>query len=335
VDDKWRFDFTVPEPPTGKRVTASEAEVLLQSRLREKREEFENAIWQLARFYSSTRQRDEAARYITFLMWLTDDLERQAAYWLALGQSMERVDDFEEAVSNYRRALSMEPTDADTWYFINNNLGYSLIQLGAYDEAEPFCRSAIQIAPQRHNAYKNLGLALQGQGKFSDAAKSFMRAVQANASDPRALNHLEALVEQHPDLTSLDSELAAFLDRSREAVACATRLVTEAINRQHEGSSELTHIEKMLIGVHRTVFLEGRSQFSTDCIRRALGLSVEEWRSGYAAIFQAMREDDSGGAPQLSTKYRGVFRQVRRNVYTLTPYGHQLVVQIHRPNQSV
>ena len=58
-------------------------------------------------------------------------------------------------------------------------------------EAEPRCRAAIRIDPQRYNAHKNLGLSLEGLGRYAEAAQAFVEAVRAEASDPRALKHLE------------------------------------------------------------------------------------------------------------------------------------------------
>jgi tetratricopeptide (TPR) repeat protein len=329
MDDDLPFGFSFPDLPKGKRVTPDEAEVLLQSRMREKRTEFENAVWQVARFYSLNNQQESAAKYISFLMGLTDDPERQAAHWLALGQIMEHVNNFQEAVKYYKRAFGMEPTQSDTWYFINNNLGYSLIQLNEYDEAEPYCRAAIELAPRKPNAYKNLGLALQGQARFAEAAKAYVLAVRANSADPRALHLLEALLEKRPQVTSEVPGISLLLQKSRDAVALATRVTEGAIKAQQDGSQDLTHAEKILVAANRIVFIEGRPEFSRDDIRRALGLSTEEWMSAYTSIFQAMRVDQPGGAPSIDKKYRAVFRQVRHGVHTLTAHGYRVVQKIH------
>jgi len=330
MDEKWSFGMSLPDLPKGRKVTSDEAEVLLQSRMREKRSEFEEAVWQLARFYSSHKQQEVAAKYIGFLMSLTDDPERQASYWLALGQTMEQVGNFEEAASYYRHAFSMEPSESETWYFINNNLGYSLIQLGQFQEAEPYCRAAIRIAPRKQNAYKNLGLTLQGQGKFLEAAEELIRAVRANSTDPRALHYLEALIQQHSELLEEDPEIAELVVKSRDAVSFASRLIDSAVKKQQDASPDLTHAEKILVAVNRLVFLQGITEFSRDDIRRALGLNMEDWMSGYTSIFQAMREDEPGGAPPIDKKYRGVFRQVKHGVHALTPYGNTLVQGIHK-----
>jgi Flp pilus assembly protein TadD len=154
-----------------------------------------------------------------------DDLEKRAEIILALGQSAEVMRDYGLAVNFYRHALAHEPTDKTIWFFIHNNLGYSLMQLADFAEAEKFCRAATQIDPGRPNGHKNLGLAFQGQGRSREAAACFVAATQANAADARALGHLEALLAAHPELAA---EFGAQLECCRQAVAVAREANAQA-----------------------------------------------------------------------------------------------------------
>ncbi len=132
---------------------------------------------------------------------------------LSSGQKMEQIRDFDSAVTCYSLAFGLEPQANDVWYFIHNNLGYSLNQLGKRDEAEVYCRQAIQINPERHNAFKNLGAALEGQGQYVEAAHHFAQAVVLQPEDTRAFEHLETLMEAHPGLPeSLANVKAELLD---------------------------------------------------------------------------------------------------------------------------
>jgi Flp pilus assembly protein TadD len=100
-------------------------------------------------------------------------------------------------------------------YFAYNNLGYCLIQLGHFAEAEALCRQAIRRDPHRQNAHKNLGLALVGQGRYPDAAWSLLAAVHAEPRDPRAVRHLEALRRDHGAALAADAALTAALAACR------------------------------------------------------------------------------------------------------------------------
>lgn len=157
-------------------------------------------MWRLAQTLKCLGMKELAEQKFRMLLELVSCLEGKAQIVLALGQMAEQAGDYFLAVSFYREALSMEPATSWTWYFIQNNLGYSLNQLGRYDEAEIYCRRAISTIPELPNAHKNLGLALIGLKRFSDAAISFVTATHAEPLDHRATGHLEELLDSHPEL---------------------------------------------------------------------------------------------------------------------------------------
>jgi len=130
----------------------------------------------------------------------TDNSEEVARVSLAEGCHCERRDDWEGAVLSYQRALEADPKDPLVRYFANNNLGYSLLQLGRFDEAEEYCETAIAINPSQYNAHKNLGLALEGQGRWLDAALCLAEAVRLCPQNTRAWLHLNHLLNAKPDL---------------------------------------------------------------------------------------------------------------------------------------
>lgn len=120
---------------------------------------------------------------------------------LCAGCNAEKVGNFNLAAREYQRGLGFSTEDFETAYFLNNNLGYSLIQLGEFVEAEIYCREAISIDPHKYNSHKNLGLALQGQGRFVEAALSLQLA-SVMSSNPRAQKHLDELLAEHPEVES-------------------------------------------------------------------------------------------------------------------------------------
>jgi hypothetical protein len=63
--------------------------------------------------------------------------------------------------------------------------------------------------------YKNLGLALAGQGRYPDAAWSLLAAVHAEPRDPRAVRHLDALRRDHGAALAADAALTAALTACR------------------------------------------------------------------------------------------------------------------------
>lgn len=201
MSHETQFNFTVQELPDGEALTAEEVEQRLRKDLDDAGGMSIEALWSLACLYSDTGRIDEAATCIEQVIGLSgEDLEKRGSCMLALGQLEERRGDYTAAATSYRRALALEPCSPRTWYFIHNNLGFSLNQLGQHDSAIPYLEKAVDIDPGRPNAYKNLGLAYEALGEPAEAAEWFIAATQANASDSRALDHLLALLEANPAL---------------------------------------------------------------------------------------------------------------------------------------
>lgn len=215
------FRYTVQPRPEGEALTFEELEQRFLRQLEANGGNCTQSIVNLAKVCAETGRHEEALRYLKQLIALSNDPEEHAAYHLALGANMERVGDFPGAVKFYRNALGMEPCNRQTWYFIHNNLGYSLNQLGQHDEAIPYLRHAIKIDPDYSNAHKNLGLAMEAKGQFAEAASFYVSATQANAADPRSLAHLENLMLSHPEVMLELPDLTDQLEACREAVKIA------------------------------------------------------------------------------------------------------------------
>jgi Flp pilus assembly protein TadD len=214
MDKGFEFHFTTSAAPEGELVSAEEAEARLLQRLEDRGGACSETLWDLARLYSITGRQQIALRYTQRLISGTDDREKLAAGYLAQGQLMEQMSDWRGAIVVYQRAFALQPTNPATSYLVHNNLGFCLNQIGCYHEGETYCRTAISIEPRRANAFKNLGLSLLGQHRFAEAAQSFIDAVKANASDPRAARHLEDLVAKYR--AEVEAEIPDIDDKMRE-----------------------------------------------------------------------------------------------------------------------
>lgn len=225
MQEGMQFRFEIPRQPPGPVIELSlqEAEKILLKKL-ETKESQSDALWEMARFYQSTRQFDKSLDCLRKILPQMPDAEQRAGCVLAFGQLMESIGDFKAAVVYYKEALTLEPAQTSTWYFVNNNLGYSLNQLREFTEGEKYCRKAIEIDPSRPNAFKNLGLALYGQGHYHGAANCFVTATQVNAADSRSLGHLEVLIKEHPEL---GFEFQDKIESCRAAVEAASKKAEE------------------------------------------------------------------------------------------------------------
>jgi tetratricopeptide (TPR) repeat protein len=234
--DEWSFWMKALLKYEGRPFTLEEVEKYFLEELEKSGYESESALWNLAILYSKTNRQQIAIGYIERLMDKTDDPEDKGLYFLKMGQFMEQIGDYDSAITFYRQAFSLEPTNSELWYYINNNLGYCLNHFGKHQEAERYCRTAIKVDPQRHNAYKNLGISLEGQGQYSEAVEWYVMAIRANAEDPRALLHLENLLVKHGQVLFEIPDMNEKLQECREKVKRAKEIINW-LDRKSGGKS--------------------------------------------------------------------------------------------------
>jgi tetratricopeptide (TPR) repeat protein len=215
--------------PDGRVIAVDDAEAFFAylAETEKNPEELKRLLWGLARECDESAKYEGAVAYLEKILTLEEHPGTRARCFLTMGQLFEKKRDFTAAVAAYSRAFTLPARENDTWYLLNNNLGYSLNQMGRQVEAEAFCRAAIAIDPDRHNAHKNLGLSLQGQGRYLEAAHCLLRAAQARPEDFRALDHLEDLLAQHDEIGRDHPEILEAAQECREAArkARAERLM--------------------------------------------------------------------------------------------------------------
>jgi tetratricopeptide (TPR) repeat protein len=220
-DENFYFRFRRASLPKGEAITLEEAEESFLAQLEERGGTCKDTLWQLVRVYSLMKRPDDALNYLFKMIQLSDDKEENASFFLTLGQMMEQKGDYAAAIDYYRGAFCLKPSNNEVWYLVNNNLGFCLNELGRHDEAEGYLRAAVRIDPTRANAFKNLGLCFMERGDYIRAAENFIAAVKANASDPRALRHLEEILSDHPELFKKIADLPRILMQCRKAVKIA------------------------------------------------------------------------------------------------------------------
>ncbi|MDZ7752651.1 MAG: tetratricopeptide repeat protein [Gammaproteobacteria bacterium] len=171
--------------------------------------------------YSRAGHHAEARQLVRELLRTPANPADEARYLLNLGQLQEQTEDFQDARDSYLRGLTLDAGEAGVRYLLNNNLGYTLNQLGEYEAAQAYCIKAIEIDPARHNAWKNLGASFEGQGRPAAAAGMYLKAAELHPRDPRALCHLVELVAQHPEVPAEVADFDQRLDHCRRRAEAA------------------------------------------------------------------------------------------------------------------
>jgi len=90
------------------------------------------------------------------------------------------------AVQTYLRAITLEPRDFET----NLNLSACYFQLGKYDLAEQYCKTAIEIKPDDPHAHSNLGIIYDSQNRLYDAIREYKTSLEFDTNQPKLLVNL-------------------------------------------------------------------------------------------------------------------------------------------------
>ena len=91
----------------------------------------------------------------------------------------------------------------------------------------------------------------------------------------------------------------------------------------------MTHAEEIMRVAATLIKKKGEDIFSRKEIRDKIGISHDKWMSGYVSIFQGMRIDHPGGAPNIGKRFKNAFRRVEFGRYILTDYGKKLLKEFN------
>lgn len=92
---------------------------------------------------------------------------------------------YDKAVLDLRKAIEMEPENADHW----NNLGLYLSEAGRIPESINALDTALKLKPGSDKAYYNKGNAYAKAGDFYKAMENYKKAIEFNPSSSDALNN--------------------------------------------------------------------------------------------------------------------------------------------------
>nr|MBW4681124.1 tetratricopeptide repeat protein [Microcoleus vaginatus WJT46-NPBG5] len=81
---------------------------------------------------------------------------------------------YEEAIASYDKAVEIKPDKHEAW----NNRGNALDDLGRYEEAIASYDKAVEIKPDLHEAWNNRGNALFNLGRYEEVIASYDKAVE-------------------------------------------------------------------------------------------------------------------------------------------------------------
>jgi tetratricopeptide (TPR) repeat protein len=149
--------------------------------------------------------------------------------YMAQGSALLRNGAYTEAITSFRKVLSMEPRNFEAQF----NLAFAFLQSERYDKAIAEYNKAISLEPRNANCWANIGFAYQKAGKMNKAADAIGHAVELNPNNVEARMNLAAMYE---DANARDKAIAQYeavirIDGKRgEAYSGVARCLTDKGN---------------------------------------------------------------------------------------------------------
>jgi tetratricopeptide (TPR) repeat protein len=117
--------------------------------------------------------------------------------WLNRALILQRRGETDDAEAAYRKALDLNPDDAETW----NSLGYFYAQTGQkLDEAHLMILRALELKPDAPHILDSLGWVLYCQGRFDEALPHLERAARELSDEPSSAEIYDHLGDAYSKL---------------------------------------------------------------------------------------------------------------------------------------
>jgi tetratricopeptide (TPR) repeat protein len=111
--------------------------------------------------------------------------DNKATLWFEIGNIYIINQEYEDAIAAYDHALEIKPDKDQAW----NNKGVALGNLGRYEEAIAAYDHALQIKPDKDEAWNNKGNVLGNLGRHEEAITAYDQALQIKPDKDEAWNN--------------------------------------------------------------------------------------------------------------------------------------------------
>ena len=226
------------------------------------------------------RYADAIAHYSTYLAGIAKssdasskqtvvrlDVEIATAH-VNLGNALQRLGQFKEAVANYKQSLRLDANNVEA----HNNLGYAVEALGHPQEAIAHYQDALRIKPDYAEAHNNCGAALFALGRFKEAATHYQAALRIRPDYTYAHNNLAWLLATCPDAAIRDGGQA--LAHAKRVVELAGDDNAGLLDSLSAAYAELGDFEEAVRWQRKAV------QIASDEIKDDLAARLELYKQG-------------------------------------------------------
>jgi tetratricopeptide (TPR) repeat protein len=149
--------------------------------------------FQLAQIYTDLKKWKEASDTLDLAEKQSSKKDDQTMVLFDRAMMADRAKRYEEAESDFRKVLAIDPDNALTL----NNFGFMLADRGVkLDEALTMIRKAVQLEPTNYAYLDSLGWTYFRLGQYSQAEDNLQRAISRGANDPTVHDHLGDVYEK-------------------------------------------------------------------------------------------------------------------------------------------
>jgi Flp pilus assembly protein TadD len=186
-----------------------------------------------------------------------------------LGVMLMRMDDLQEAIDVFHRALAQDPNYADA----HNNLANALIKNRQLNDAIASLQRAVELRPDYFQAYSNLGYALSMERRFPEAILACRKSLALRPDNPRAHTNLAVALEG-------DGQLDAAIAASQKALEIQPNL-PEVYLTLSKALSEKGQVHEAIAATRKAISLRpdfASAHFNLSTLLLSLGDFREGWR---------------------------------------------------------
>lgn len=153
-----------------------------------------NDLFNLANDHFEKNELEEAIATLQKILFLSNDAHLRADVYNNMGYYYLRMKDYQQGMSNFRKALTLGPE----YGYANDNLGYALIMTGELEEGRSYLERAMQTANNdAAYTFRNFALYHQRKKEFDLAEEFFQKAFdQQTPVDLLEYHYAEFLLEQ-------------------------------------------------------------------------------------------------------------------------------------------
>ncbi len=130
------------------------------------------------------------------------------------GNALFNLGRFDDAIASYNKALEIKPDKDEAWY----KRGNALFNLGRFDDAIASYNKALEIKPDKDEAWNNRGNVLFNLGRFDDAIASYNKAISLNPKNSYSwFNRIEVIFKLNnwdEGFKQLDDALNSFANQT-------------------------------------------------------------------------------------------------------------------------